>query len=203
MTNVIGSRGFIPSRYRNGANYTGATNLYHIPLSDINQYNPGDAVKSSPGADANGVPDVTKITNGTDTVRGVIVGVLVSQPNGTSIMGINLDLTVQNTPGAGKQHDYYVMVADDPAIIFQLQDDGLTALTATSVNKNASFSVVNPTSPQQNSATVLNTSSVSTNQALNLRIMGLVQKPNNSFGTYANWLVTFNQHEYQGNTAGV
>jgi hypothetical protein len=203
MANAIGSRGFVPSRYRSGVNYTGATNLYHIPSSDINQYNPGDAVKSSPNADANGVPDIVKITNGTDTVRGVIVGILVSQPGSPSLMGINLDLTVQNTPGAGKQHDYYVMVADDPEIIFELQDDGGVALDATASNKNASFSVVNPTAPQQNSATVLNTGSVSTNALLNLRLMGLVRKPNNAFGVHASWLVAFNQHEYQGNTSGV
>lgn len=203
MPNAIGSRGFVPSRYRSGVNYTGATNLYHIPASDGNQYNPGDAVKSSPNADANGVPDVTKVTNGTDAVRGVIVGILTSQPGGTSIMGINLDLTVQNTPGAGKQHDYYVMVADDPSIIFELQDDGVNPLTAASSNKNASFTVLNPVSPQQNSGTVLNTSTVATTSTLNLRIMGLVQKPNNSFGANANWLVTFNQHEYMGNTSGV
>jgi hypothetical protein len=202
MANTPGPRGFVPSRYRDGTHYNGATNLYHIPYTDINQYNPGDAVKSSPNADANGVPDITKITNGTDTVRGVIVGVLVSNPNGASIMGTNLDLTVQNIP-SGKLHDYYVMVADDPAIIFELQDDGQTSLTATASNKNASFFVVNPSFPQQNSGTVLLSSSVATTSGLVLRIMGLVQKPNNAFGAYATWLVTFNQHEYMGNTSGV
>lgn len=202
MANTIGSRGFVPSRYRNGADFSGAVNLYHIPASDANQFNPGDAVKSSPNADANGVPDVTKAL-GSDTVRGVIVGILVSPPNQPSIMGVNLDLTVQNTPGAGKTHDYYVLVADDPAIIYEIQDDGLTALTATASNKNASFTVVNPTSPQQNSASVLTTSSVGTAQTLNLRIMGLVQRPNNAFGLNANWLVCFNQHEYMGNTSGI
>lgn len=202
MTNIIGPRGFIPSRYRNGANFSGAVNLYHIPSTDANQFNPGDAVKSSPNSDANGVPDVTKAL-GTDTIRGVIVGILVSPPNQPSIMGMNLDLTVQNTPGVGKQHDYYVLVADDPAIIFEIQDDGATALTSTAANKNATFTVANPIFPQQNSATVLSTSSVATTQSLSLRIMGLVQRPNNAFGLNANWLVTFNQHEYMGNTSGV
>jgi hypothetical protein len=202
MANNIGPRGFVPSRYRDATPYTGAANLYHIPASDLNQYNPGDAVKSSPNADQLGVPDITKIINGTDAVRGVIVGVLVSNPNGQSVMGTNLDLTTQSIPSA-KLHDYYVMVADDPAILFEIQDDGAIALTATSANKNATFSVANPTFPQQNSATVLNTSSVATSQTLNLRIMGLVQKPNNSFGANANWLVFFNQHEYQGNVSGI
>lgn len=201
MANYIGSRGFVPSRYRNGAPFAGAVNMYHIPSTDTNAYAPGDAVKSSPSGDANGIPDVVKAL-GTDTVRGVIVGVQFASQNTNSFLGYNLDLTVQNIP-ATKTRDYYVLVVDDPDVLFELQDDGLTALTATACNKNASFTVTNPTSPQQNSATTLTTSSVAVTQALPLKIMGLVQKPNNAYGVNANWLVMFNQHEFQGNTAGI
>ena len=202
MANLVSPRGFVPSRYANGATWAGAVTMYHIPLADTNQYNPGDVVKSSPNGDANGLPDVTKITNGTDTPRGVIISVLVAQPNSPSNVGINLDLTIQNIP-VTKLHDYYVLVADDPMLLYELQDDGLNVLTATSCNKNASFTVANPTSPQQNSATVLNTASVATTSTLNLKLQGLVQRPNNAFGQYATWIVRFNQHELNGNTAGV
>jgi len=202
MANQVAPRGFVPARYLNGAAWNGATNLYYIPSTDNNQYNPGDAVKSAAGADANGVPQVVK-AGGTDTVRGVIVGILTANPNNPSLVGSNLDLTVQNTPSTGKTRDYYVLVVDDPQVLFELQDDGLSALTASAANKNASFTVTNPTSPQQNSASVLSTASVNTTQALNLRIMGLSQKPNNAFGAYAIWIVKFNQHELMGNTAGV
>jgi hypothetical protein len=202
MANLIGARGFVASRFRDGSPYNGATNMYHIPMADTNQYNVGDAVKSSANGDANGIPDIVKITNGTDTVRGVIMGVLAATPNNPSILGVNLDLTVQNIP-ATKTRDYYVLVADDPNILYELQDDGITPLTATACNKNASFTVTNPTAPQQNSATTLTTSSVAVTAALNLKIMGLIQKPNNAYGAYAAWLVMFNQHEWQGNTAGI
>lgn len=202
MANLIRPRGFVPSRYLNGAAWSGGTNLYHIPSTDTNQYNPGDAVKSSANGDANGTPDVTKITNGTDTVRGVIVGCLRQTPRNPSLVGINLDLTVQNIP-ATKLQDYWVLVVDDPQVLFELQDDGLNVLTATSSNKNASFTVANPTSPQQNSATVLSTASVAVTQGLNLKIQGLKQSPDNAFGANAVWIVKFNQHELQGNTAGV
>lgn len=202
MANLISPRGFVPSRYANGAAWAGAVTMYHIPSADTNQYNPGDVVKSSPNGDANGIPDVTKITNGTDIPRGVIVGCLVSQPNTPSLIGNNLDLTIQNIP-ATKLHDYYVLVVDDPMMLFELQDDGLNVLTATSSNKNASFTVTNPTAPQQNSATVLNTSSVATTASLNVKIQGLAQRSNNAFGQYATWIVRFNQHELNGNTLGV
>lgn len=201
MANLNAPRGFVPSRYLNGAAWNGATNLYVIPQADGSVYSPGDAVKSAANADANGIPAIAKAA-GTDTVRGVIVGILVANPNNPSLVGTVLDLTVQQAP-ATKLKDYYALVVDDPAVLFEIQDDGLNVLTATAANKNASFTVANPSSPQQNSASVLNTGSVATTQALNLRIMGLMQRDDNAFGQYAKWVVKFNQHELEGNTAGI
>jgi hypothetical protein len=202
MANLVAPRGFVPSRYRAGNIWSGATNLYVVQAAEPNQINVGDAVKSSANGDANGIPAVTKITNGTDTVRGVVVGVLVAAPNLPSLVGVNLDLTVQNIP-ATKARDYYVLVVDDMDVIFNLQDDGLSALTATACNKNASFTVTNPTSPQQNSASTLTTASVAVTASLNLRLIGLAQLPNNGYGNYATWNVMFNQHELMGGTLGV
>lgn len=202
MSNLVGPRGFVPSRYLNGAPWSGAANMYYIPSSDTNQYNVGDAVKSAAGGDTNGIPQVAKITNGTDTARGIVIGCLAAIPNNPSLVGTNLDLTIQNIP-ATKTKAYYVLVVDDPHVLFEIQDDGLSALTAAACNKNASYTVTNPTAPQQNSATVLTTASVAVTQGLSLKIIGLVQKPNNSIGAYANWLVMLNQHELMGNTAGV
>lgn len=201
MANLIAPRGFVPSRYLDNSNYNGACNMYVVLQAEANQINVGDPVKSAANADANGIPAVTKAA-GTDTVRGVVVGVLAANPQNPSLVGTTLDLTVQNIP-ATKAKDYYVLVADDPAILYEIQDDGLAALTATSANKNATFTVANPTAPQQNSASVLSTASVATTSTLNLKIVGLVQRADNAFGVNAKWLVKFNQHELMGNTAGV
>ena len=205
MANTKAPRGFVPVRYRDGSAWNGATNMYHIPSTDTNQYNPGDVVlTAATGADANGIPDVIKNTTGTGVVRGVVVGCLLANPRQPSIQGTNLDLTVQNIP-ATKTRDYYVLVVDDPAVIYQIQDDGITTanLVAASVGLNASFTVTNPTAPQQNSATVLLSSSFAVTAGLTVKIFGLSQLPNNSFGAYATWDVMINQHEFQGNTAGI
>ena len=202
MANLIGPRGFTPSRYLDNSPYNGGGNMYCIPAADANQYGPGDAVKSLAGGDATGIPYVTKAL-GTDYVRGVIMGVFPSAPQNPSLVGTNLDLTIQNIPVA-KARDYYVFVADDPTIIFELSDDGLAVLPTTACNKNASFTVANPVSPQQNSASSLNTASVAVTQALNIKLMGLVQKADNAYGLNAKWLVRFNQHELGGsNTPGI
>jgi len=205
MANFVQPRGFVPARYMNGAAWSGGANMYYIPSTDTNQYNPGDVVLTAAvGADANGIPAVTKNTTGTGVVRGVVIGCLLAVPNQVSLVGTNLDLTVQNIP-ATKTRNYYVLVVDDPKVIFQIQDDGITTanLVAASVGLNASFTVTNPTAPAQNSATVLLSSSFAVTAGLTVKLFGLSQIPNNAFGANATWDVIFNQHEFQGNTAGV
>ena len=203
MANIIGPRGLVPSRYLNGAAWNGSFNTYVIPSTDGSVFSVGDAVKTAANGDANGLPAVAKAAAG-DSIRGVIVGVQLSMPNNPSLVGTVLDNSIQNIP-ATKAKDYYVMVVDDPMVLFEIQDDGVTAANcvATSCNKNANIVVTNPTAPQQNSATTLNSNTINTTQAFALRIMGLVQKPNNAYGAYASWLVKINQHELEGNTAGV
>ena len=204
MANIVGPKGLSPVRCLNGAPWTGSPNMYYIASTDTNEMGPGDAVKSAAGAaaaDANGVPGITKAL-GTDIMRGVIVGFLVATPNNPSLTGVNLDLTVQNIP-AVKTKAYYALVIDDPQVVFEVQDDGAVALSASSVGLNANLTVANPTSPQQNSASSLATASVAVTATLPLKILGLSQKPNTAFGVYATWLVKINQHELQGGTAGV
>jgi hypothetical protein len=176
-------------------------NMYYIPSTDGNAYYPGDVMISAAVSDANGVMGITKAI-GTSTARGVLVGVLPATPYNPSLLGIVLDLSLQTIP-ATKTRAYYVLVNDDPATLFEVVDDGLAVLTATAVNKNASLTIAAPTTPQQMSATVLSTASVAVTQALNLRIMGLIQRDDNTFGQFAHWLVKFNQHELMGNTAGI
>jgi hypothetical protein len=200
MPNINAPSGFVPRKTLTGASWNGAVNRYYVPSTNTDMISVGDAVKSATGGDANGVPAVQKAL-GTDAVRGVVVGVSVAGDS-TSLNGVTLDLSQQNIPAA-KTKDYYVFVVDDPNVVFSIQDDGLSALTASACNKNATFTVVNPTSPRQNSASVLSTASVANTATLNLRIMGLDVVPGNTYGAYARWLVKFNLHELANGTAGV
>jgi hypothetical protein len=201
MPNLNAPRGLVPVKYLDGSAWNGATNLYYIPSTDGSVMSPGDMVISAAVSDGNGVPGIAKAL-GTSTIRGVIVGFLQSPPYVSSFLAPTLDLSVQNIP-AVKTKPYYALVVDDPTVLFEVMDDGLSVLTATAVNKNASMTVANPTAPAQNSATVLTTASVAVTQALNFRIMGLKQSDDNTFGQYARWIVKANQHELQGNTVGI
>lgn len=186
-----------------GSPWNGQANRYYIPSSDGNAYQIGSFVKSLAGADVNGVPGVVK-SAGTDTHRGFIVGVESGEVNAASMNGTALDRTITSIP-ATKTRNYYVYVCDDPMVIFEIQDDGITTgnLVAASVNKNCSLTIADPSSDKQVSATVLLSSSIATTQGLCIKLMGLAPIPGNAFGAYAIWRARFNQHELMGNTAGV
>ncbi len=203
MANVNNPNGASPIRTVDGSPWNQQANLYHIPSTDGSAYYVGDFVKSSANGDARGIPDVAKAASG-NTLRGVIVGVFVVPPIGMGLsqVGTSLSLEITSVP-ATKTRDYYLAVVDAPGTIFEIMDDGSAALTATSCNKNANFTVAAPTSPQQQSGTALTASTVATTQAFSLKIMGLVQRPNNNYGVNARWQVLINQHELMGNTAGV
>lgn len=203
MANIVAPRGFVPSRMLNGAQWNGATNLYYIPSTDNTVLSIGDAVISLAGGDDNGVPGIAKAAGTTNPIRGVITGFVVA-PNLQSLVGTGIDLSLQNLP-ATKTKAYYAMVCDDPNVLFELQGDGVTAANAVAAacNKNANFTVTNPTSPRQLSASTLTESTIAVTQAHVLRIMGLAQRPGNAYGASAVWLVKFNQHELAANTAGI
>lgn len=202
MANVIRPQGLQPVKSITGAPYNGQGNMYWIPSTDTSQFSIGDLVQTIANADANGVPGVSKCATSATRIRGVIVGVYVVPPNGLpTLQGTTLPLEVVNIP-ATKTKDYYVLVVDDPQILFAVQDDGTTTLGATAANKNINFTVTNG-APY--SATVLTNSTVNTTITLPLRIVGLLQsQANNSLATpYATWLVKINQHDLEGNTVGI
>lgn len=186
---------------------------YRIPSSDGSAYYIGDAVKGVIGADANGVPNVVKAA-GTETtpagIRGAIVGVENPSVNTVSLQGVVLDQTITGIP-ASKTRDYYVYVADDPGLVFMVQDDGITTgnLVANSANKNFSLTVAAPSNLWQVSASVILSSSLATTNTLTFKALGLAQYPSlpggsaNAFGAFAIWVCRVNEHEYMGNMSGM
>ena len=93
-----------------------------------------------------------------------------------------------------QDQDYYIEVADDPQLVFEIQEGGTGAsLTAAAVNLNANFLAASNNGWM--SQYVLDNSIVGTSTTFNLKILGLSQKPNNIYGPYAKWLVLIMNHE--------
>lgn len=200
MANTNQPSGLSPVQYLNGSPYNGQARLYYIVSTDPNAYAIGDPVASSGGADANGVPGVVLATVGTgNAVRGVIVSAGAVKEGGFMADPTNLATTI--IP-ATKTKNYYVLVADDPHILFEIQEDNAgTPLAAGDVGLNANLKA--GTNNGFVSGWVLDNSGEATGATLQLKLFGLVRRQDNAFGLAAKWLVKINNHELAAGTAGV
>jgi hypothetical protein len=207
--------GLSPVRYLNSAKYDGKGNMYCVLAADTNPYYPGDLVTlSSSGSDANGVPAITLATAGNIAV-GVIVAIGTLQatgyltPGGPYINSANLNLV--NRPTGAQSSNYYALVADDPNIIFEIQEGGSgTNLASAACNENANILYAAPATGVNVSGTTLNNVGVTTTATLNLKILRLSQRIDNHFvtspstgGGAQKWEVLINNHYFRGGTVGV
>jgi hypothetical protein len=200
MANSNTPRGLSPVGTITGAPYNEQGRLYAIANDASNTYAIGDVVKVATGADANGIPYVTKAAT-TDLPVGVIVGVRVSDP-GVSLVGTTLALNTIYLPLSSGLR--YVYVVDDPNVIFEVEGNA-TGVAAADIFKLAGLTITaNQTTLAQSaplSSTVLNAasflaSSASGSLALPLQIIGISQVANNEPGAYASALVKWNKHQF-------
>lgn len=191
MANANVAFGLKPVRIRGGAPYSGACNEYYAAAGDSTALAIGDPVIIAGSADADGVATVTRATAASGRITGVVVGF---RPSPTIVAnGYRLASTAE-----------YVLVADDPEIEYEIQEDAVGgALAATSVGLNASLvagSIANKTSGFQ-----LDSSTAATTDALQLRILGFVRRADNEIGANAKVLVRINMPTETGaaGSAGV
>ena len=197
MANANRPTGLSPVKHITGAPFNGQANLYCILAADTNGYAIGDPVVSAAGgADAGGIPAVT-LGAATGALRGVIVGVFDTK----AIAKIgNPDSIVR--PAAAQTKDWYVLVADSPDLVFEVQEVGTgTPLAAADVGLNTNF-VVGTNNGFVSGWTLDNATELGT-ATLQAKILGLAQRADNVVGQYAKWLVKINNHELGNVTAGV
>lgn len=200
MANANQPNGLSPVKHLTGAPFNGQGNIYQIAAADTHGYAIGDPVISSGSGDANGIAGVT-LAAATGPIRGVILGLgtspnLIANPN-------NLNSTVR--PAAAQATDWYAIVADSPDILFEVQEHtNGTQLAATEIGLNQVLylGTNNGYSSGWQLASVTDATPATT-ATLQVRLMGLVQRPGNSFGGNAKWLVKINAHELSAGTAGL
>ncbi len=90
-------------------------------------------------------------------------------------------------------------VLDDPSQLFIIQNDGTSAVA--NYGKNADIVVGTGNTTTGMSANELDTSTIATTAALNLKVIGLWDVPGNAVGTNAVVVVKINEHLY--GSAGV
>ncbi len=194
--------GLSPVSYHNAACYTGAARAYFIPSTDANAYAIGDPVMLAGSGDPLGraATVVLATAGGTNSILGPIIG-HGSAAFGAAI-GANPNTLDTTIIPATKTRGYYVLVADDPELVFEVQEDSVgNNLAITDIGNN--FAMVAGANNGFISGWQLDSSTASTTATVQVKVMGLSPKANNAIGANAKWLVRINNHALRAGTAGV
>jgi len=189
MANINAAFGFRAVKHLNGSPYNGQVREYFIPSTDSTAVYIGDVVKIAGSADANGTATVAVVSATTDIPVGVVVGF---RPDPTNLMN---KYRVAST-------DRYVLVADSPDLIFEVQANGASGIAAADVGLNASWVAASGSTTTGVSGYMLDSSTVATTNTLALKVMGVIHRPDNAIGQYDKVLVMFNRHQYANQVAG-
>ena len=209
MANRDAPSGLRPVRFLSGAPWNGQTNMYLLDSGDGTATFVGDVVKLAGGAgsagtivngiDVEGMPTIVQAAAGDTLLLGVVAGFL---PNTSNPSAVPYRLASTNR---------IALVVDDPFVIFEVQEDGVTGtLIAADVGLNVDFIVgAGSTTTGQSGMEINSDGSLGTGTA-NLRILRLVPRPDNNLGTnattassdYTNgkFEVLINEHSFKSTT---
>lgn len=192
MANANRPSGFTPVSYINGSPWTGQARKYSIDAAYATALYIGDPVISGGGADANGVPNIA-IGATTGGLRGVIVGLGTTEGSTFNPTNLNQIYRPALDPAV-----WYAMVADDPNIIFEIQEHtGTQQLSAPEVGLNTIGYSGTAGNGYISGWQVASYTDATPNvtATLQLKLLGLARRQTNAFGAYAKWLVQINVHE--------
>ena len=180
-------------------------NYYYIPASYGTALFIGDPViKTGTSNTANvlgdgrpfaagSLPEINKATAGdANKITGVIIGFLAIPTN----------LNIAYNPASTER---IAIVADSPLQEFEIQEETAgTALAATSVGLNANLVYAESGSTVTGlSGAELDTSTPATTSTFQLKILRLVDAPDNAIGQHAKWRVKINNHTEANVTTGI
>lgn len=175
------SYGLRPVRYKSGAPYNGAANVYYVPASDGTALFVGDPVIIAGSGDANGVSSVTRAAAGA-RITGVVVG-FTTNPADTTDGAIETGYRVAST-------EAYVLVADDPTLLFEAREDAVGgALAVADIGLNVDLVAAAGSTVTRKSGYLLDSSTKATTAA-QVRIVGFSHRVGNTVGSNPDVLVS-------------
>jgi len=192
MANADTPFGLKPVRHLNGNPWNGKARVYY-KAAGVAAVFVGDPVELLGSADSTGkYPTVQSLV--TDDTPTHIVGVAVAVSN-TPYIGANAsDLSARYILAASEA---YIFVCDDPSVIFEIQEDGVTStLTADDVGCNCGLTNATGSTTTGISAQELESELGATINTRALRLLRLVDREDNALGAYAKWEVLINLHAY-------
>lgn len=180
MANVNTPRGFTPVCYVSGAPYNGACNRYYKDTTANTVIAVGDPViRVTNSSSPDGFPEIVRATTGA-AITGIVVGI---EP-------VLNDLSKQGYLSATDVG--YVLVADDPNLLFEVQEGGTgTALAVTNIGEHIdAVAAIDGDTVIGRSKYEIDKGALATGNTF--RIERLSQVPGNGVGLYAKWLVSVN-----------
>jgi hypothetical protein len=199
MPNPNNAKGLIPVQHLDGSPYNGKSNQYHIPAAYAVNLFMGQPLIATGASDANGVPTVQTATaaGGAFTI-GPMIGIV---DGGDPIVAVTRDMPLYH-PASTLQ---YILVADDPNLIFEMQEDsvGGSIAMATAGMKNVDLIAGAGSTITGYSGWMLDSSTIATTNTLQMRLVRGVKRPTLAMAaTNARWLAMINLHSFR-NLTGV
>lgn len=199
MASVSRINGFRPVKTVSGAPYSGKANLYFVPSSNSDVIMVGDAVKLAGDARAaSGAPTVARC-GATDIPIGVVVGILFSGVANevTNVPNVsNLNTPIYRVAST----DRYLLVADDPQLVYEVQYAGTSVAAATitaNVGLNGQFTTTAGSTTTGSSGMQLDSAGLASTSTLPLKIVGFPARPDNVPGdVYFSYYVILNSSSF-------
>ncbi len=197
MANSNTPRGLIPYRYTSGAPYNGSANIYAVASDYATALYVGQPLIATGASDANGIPYVQTATAGGGAYTlGPMVGIV---DGGNPVVAVTQGLPVYH-PASTLQ---YILVADDPNLLFWIQEDsaGGSIAMATAGMKNADLVAGAGSTVTGYSGWQLDSSTINTTPTLQMRLISGLQEADNTMASAnAKWLVKVNLHSLNNPT---
>jgi hypothetical protein len=201
MANPDAPFGFRPMRYRSGAPYNGAVNPYYIPVGDATALFIGDPVAFAADSNANFEGD------GRHQPGSLPVCVRATAGSGARTVGVVCGvewLHRDSLTYRPASTEAIIYVADDPELVFHVQDDGGATPASTNAGLNADliFTHAGDVAYGRSRAEIAGTTFLGT-RTLQTHIIGAARLPNNSPAEdFCIWEVTLNTHQFKGDVTG-
>ncbi|MFN7610075.1 MAG: hypothetical protein ACK5QX_03935 [bacterium] len=199
MPNVSRPNGFRPVKYQNGTPWNGAFRMYAIPAAESTATFVGDLVKLYSGdtTDVVNYPTVQRAA-ASDACICVVVGFLPDYAN-LNAAPYRLASTLR-----------LAMVADDPNLLFEAEEDGaVDPLELQDIGNNVNFVATAGSTTTGQSGMVIDSDTHATTATLPLKLMEAKRAADNELvvdGQAATrWIVKINNHQLGSSTgtAGV
>jgi len=183
MANTSRIFGFRPVKHTTGAPYNGSPNVYQIPASDNQNTFVGDPVILEGNASAGGIATVKRAAAGA-AILGVVVGLINPKLDPIAGSMTNGSIALDTPQYRAASTAQYVLVEDAADVVYEVeQTTGGSAYTYlladVGLNADAYYGGSGSTTTGVSAAS-LDMSTKATTATLQFKILGTVQRPDNS-----------------------